>query len=316
MKGSVQIASITDQLQVLATRLVGQESMRADAILRVKENKRLSDSAKQEELAKVSGLEVLTALRAQILILKADLDAASKDWANLGMVLRLAALPMGATPAAAATMGLLRDEALALENDPRALQSAMEAAALEKDWPRVYSLALGRLDENGTPLRQWRDAINGIQGLRFDCLDLPSQEAVMEAIYKGETAALQAEQAWQHAVGQSSMTTAVLILNGSAKLEQARFARQNRMLMTPAEALKRAEDERVSPGDRYTRIGDEGGLYAIFDHSNGITRFLDQKSGPAYLKKLNDLTRIPSPAEGLAFTSPVNSDPGTIPGGN
>ena len=95
MRTASQVSSIADQLQTQAGRLVAQESLRADAIARVKENKRLSDFAKKEELAKVSGLEVLSALRAQVQILKADLDAAAKDWANLGQVLRAAALPAG-----------------------------------------------------------------------------------------------------------------------------------------------------------------------------------------------------------------------------
>lgn len=309
MRTAVQIASTADQLANIASRLVAQESLRSDAIQRVKENTRLSDSAKKEELAKL-GLEVLTALDAQVKILKADLDSASADWSNLGMVLRAAALPLGGTPAEAQVMAMLRDESAALENDPRALQSAMEAAALERDWMRVHALTLGRLDSNGRPLDRWRDVI---PGLRFDCLDLPGQLAVMEALYRGEAAFLAAKAAMSHATGQSDITTTSLIANLPAKLAKAKWDREARVMLTPAEALQRAEDERLTPGDRYERLPDEGGLMVIFDNANGVSRFVDAKTGPAYMAKLNALTRIPTPADGLPLVAPVTADPGTVP---
>lgn len=323
MKTAASISSLADQLETQAGRLVAQESMRADAIARVKENKRLSDFAKKEELSKVTGLEVLSALRAQVHILKADLDAASKDWANLSQVLRAAAFPGGVTPDAAAVMGLLRDEASSLESDPTALQNALESAALAKDWPRVHSLVLGRLDENGTPLSAWKGVISG---LRLDCLDLPGQESVMESLYRGETAALQAEAAWSHAIGQSSLTTVALLSNAPDKLARAKFDRQARVLMTPAEALKKAEDERVSPGDRYVKLETpNAGCYTIFDTLTGDTRTVGTKEGPAYLKQLNDLTHIaptsvllpdPTPVEPRPTMTgaPAIPEPGTVPG--
>ncbi len=102
----------------------------------------------------------------------------------------------------------------------------------------------------------------------------------------------------------------------SGKLAKAKWDREARVLLTPAEALQRAEDERLAPGDRYERLPDENGLMVIFDNANGVSRFVDLKTGPAYLAKLNALTRIPTPAEGLPLTEPVTADPGTVPGGN
>ena len=314
MKTAAQISNLADQLRTISTRLVGQEALRADAIARIKNDTRLSDSAKQEELIRVSGLEVLTALRAQINILKSDLDAGAKEWANLGMVLRAAALPMGATPTDAATMGLLRDEAGALENDPAALQAALEDAAVGKDWSRLYSLALGRLDENGTPLGNFQGVIRGI---RLDCCDLPGQLLVMESLCAGEVACLQANAAWQHATAQSGLTTVALLANAPAKLAKAKFDRSQRLLMTPAEALAKKENERAEPGDRYVMVeSPNASVYCIFDNFDGTTRMVDAESGPAYMAKLNALNRIPSVASSLAMASPVDSDPGTIPGGH
>ena len=150
MKDAATISNIADQLKNVSDRLIQQEYLRNEAITKIKENSRLSESAKKEELAKL-GLEVLTALNAQVKILKADLDAAKANWDDLGQVLRAAALPLGGTPEEAQVMGMLRDEAAALEADPSAFQSALEAAALDKNWPRVYALALGRLDRVRDP---------------------------------------------------------------------------------------------------------------------------------------------------------------------
>ncbi|WP_243286039.1 hypothetical protein [Geothrix terrae] len=313
MKTAAQIASLADQLKQVSDRLVNQEFVQNEAITKVKENTRLSDVGKKEALAKVSGLEVLTTLNAQVQILKADLDAAQKDWDNLGQVLRAAALPMGVTPESAATFSLLRDEASALESDPNAFQIALEDAALTKDWARLYAMVLGRMDENGMPLDSWRGVIRGI---RLDCCDLPGQLTVMDALYRGKAAYLAATAAWQHATAQSNTTTVCIASNLASNYAKAKYDREARTLLTPSEALQRAEDERSNPKDRYERLPDEGGLFAIFDRANGVTRFVDQKTGPAYLAKLNALTHIPTPADGLPQAAPVTADDGVVPGGN
>ena len=324
MKTAAQVQSIANQLVSQSISLVHQEGLRFDAIKRVKDNTRISETVRAEELAKVNGLEVLKALRAQCLILKADLDASSKDWSNTGQVLRNAALPLGGSPSEAVVMGMLRDEAAALEADPEALQSAMQDAALEKNWTRVYSLTLGRLDQDGRPLGPWK---GGIPGLRFDCLDLPGQLTVLEALSRGEGATLNAEAAWEHATGQSGATTASLLANLPAKLAKAQFEREARMMLTPAEALAKAEAERTDHSDRFQRVGDESGLFCIFDSLTGVTRFESLSTGAAHMAKLNALTRIPTPAEELPLVSPITpgmeptgepsaAEPGSVPSGN
>lgn len=311
MKNAAQISAIADQLKAVSDRLVQAEFLRSEGITKIKENTRLSDSAKQEELAKVSGLEVLTALRAQVKILAADLETAKGDWDKLSTVLRAAALPLGGTPAESQVFSMLRDEAQALENDPKALQAALEAAAVTKDWPRLYALCLGRCDENGRPLDRWKGVI---QGIRLDCCDLPGQLAVMEAVFRGQDAILRAEAAWSHATGQRGTTTQALLSNLPARLAEAKYARQNRMMLTPAEALQRDEDARTDTRDRYEAIGDQGSLFAFFDNATGQTRFVDQKTGPAYMAELNALTRIPKVSDVLAETGPINDEvnPGQV----
>ena len=314
MKDSGQVRTLATQIGSVAQRMQAVEFTRTAQIAMVKEAPGRTEVWKNEELAKIPGLEEIKALWAQIGILKADIEAAAKDWDNLAGVLRLAAFPCGVTPEAAAIMALLRDEALALENDPVALQIALETAAYEKDWPRLYSLALGRLDEFGSPLSTWRGVL---RGLRFDSCDLPGQEGVMEDLHSSHISFVNASEAWEKSThGSTSMTTLCLQTNAAGKLAQARWERQARMMRTPAEALQRAEDERTAPGARYEHVGEVGMLYAIFDHVSGSTRFEDFKVGPSVLARLNALTHIPSPASLLPDQTPAGVDVVTIPEGS
>ena len=134
--------------------------------------------------------------------------------------------------------------------------------------------------------------------------------------YYPGAAALQAEAAWQHAVGQSGMTTVALLANFPAKFEKAKFDREARMMLTPAEALAKREAERTDPQDRYVRVGDESGLFAIFDRLTGQTRFEDLRTGAQHLAQLNKLTRIPTPDALMPLPIPVTDDPGHVPDGN
>ncbi len=311
MRDVGQVRNLSTQIGAVASRLQAIEYVRTGQVKTIKEAVGRTEEWKRDELAKVGGLPEIKALWAQVGILKADLEAAAKDWDNLAGVLRLAALPKGVTPEAASTMALLRDEAMALENDPSALQAALVDAAITKDWPRLHSLALGRLDENGTPLSAFRGVI---QGLRLESVDLPGQEGVEADLHTAYVAGLNAQEAWERAtVGKSGMTTQLLQMNAAAKFEKARFDRQSRMMRSPAEALKRAEDTRVSPGDRYTEIPSSGGCMAIFDNTDGSVRTVDARTGPAYMARLNSLTRIPPTSVLLPDVTPVLADVAVIP---
>ena len=288
MRTAGQIADLSALLVDTSRRLVSAVKARQDSITAIKESHGRTMDWIAAELAKVGGMEVITALHAQVEIHQADLKPEIEAWDSPGQVLRLAAMPAGATPERAAVLALLREEAAALEADPAALQAAMVDAATTKDWTRVYSLALGRLDANGSPLPAWDGKIAGV---RFDSLDLPGQESALDSFYRAKVAFLEADLAWSDAKGEArNYTNEMLLLRASSDYERAKFDRQERLRRTPAEALAAAEAERTEPSARFRHIEGQPGSYAIFDSLTGGTRIVGPAEGPTYLAQLNDPT--------------------------
>lgn len=286
MRTAGQIADLTSQLVAVSNKLKTASYLRVQKIAAIKATPGRTQDWIQAELAKVGGVEVERALFEQARILNADLDTERTAWANLGQVLRLAALPAGVTPSSAAVMGGLREEAEALAADPASLQAALLDAAQVQDWPRLYALALGRLDANGNPLPDWQGKIRGV---RFDSLDLPGQESTMESFYRARVAWLEADLAWSDAKGEArNYTNAMLLTRAGADYAEATAARKARLLVSPVEALRRAELERTNPGDRFQRVEAPEGSFAIFDTLSGGTRFVSPEQGPQYLHDLNN----------------------------
>ena len=159
--------------------------------------------------------------------------------------------------------------------DPSAFQSALEAAALDKNWPRVYAVPWVDWTEDETPLKGCDVVLNG---LRFDCLDSPGELAVMEALYRGEAAFLAACAAWDLRLVLRYGNN--LVRNLPAKLEKARQDRQGRGPDDARRSLKRAEDERLTPGDPYVALEfptrDYSGSSILFRAS----RYVDQANWP------------------------------------
>lgn len=288
MRTAGQISDLSALMVSTSGRLVREVKARQDRITAINEAHGRTQDWIVAELAKVGGFEVIQTLHAQVEIIQSDLNPEADAWATLGQVLRLAAMPAGATPERAAVIQLLREEAEALEADPEALQAAMEDAAIAKDWERLYSLTLGRLDANGNPLPVWNGKIRGI---RFDSLDLPGQESTMEGFYRAKVAYLEADLAWSDAKGEArNYTNELLLVRASGDFERAKFDRRERLLRTPAEALAAAEAERTEPNARFQKIESQPGSYAIYDSLTGSTRIVGPDDGPGYLRRLNDPT--------------------------
>lgn len=290
MRTAGRIADVSSRLVSISGRLVSEVKVRQDKIAAIKGATGRTMDWITAELAKVDGFPAIQALYAQVEILQADLKPEIDAWNNLGQVLRLAAMPEGATPERAAVIQLLRAEAEALEADPDALQAALEDAATAKDWERLYALSLGRLDANGSPLPAW---VGKLRGLRFDSLDLPGQEIALEAFYRARVAWLEADLAFSDAKGEArNYTNEMLLVRASSDYERARYERRERLSKTQAEALEAAELARTSPDARFVQIEAQPGQFAIFDNLSGTTRIVDPEGGPAYLRRLNDPTSV------------------------
>ncbi|WP_291271867.1 hypothetical protein [Geothrix sp.] len=289
MRTAGQIQDLSTRLVSTSSRLVSEVQARVDKIAAIKNAEGRTMDWITDELAKVGGFPAIQALHAQVEILQSDLKLEEEAWSNLGQVLRLAAMPDGATQERAAVLSLLREEAEALEADPSALQAALEDAAVGKDWERLYALSLGRLDANGSPLPAWTDKIRGI---RFDALDLTGQESTMESFYRAKVAYLEADLAFSDAKGEArNYTNEMLLIRAAGDYERAKFDRRERLLRTPAAALAAAEAERTEPSARFQRIEAQPGSYGIFDTLTGSARFVGIEEGPAYLAQLNDPTQ-------------------------
>ncbi len=285
MRTAGQIADLSAQLVATSNKLKTASYLRVQKIAAIKASEGRTMDWIQLELTKIGGIEVERALYEQARILNTDLDGERAAWGNLGMVLRLAAMPNGTTPAAATVLGALREEAEALEGDPATLQSQTMDAATGQDWVRLYALTLGRLDADGTPLGRWKGVLRGVP---FAALDLPGQEAVMEAFYRARVAWLEAELAFSDAKGEArNYTTAMLLTRAPGDYQEALAARRAALLVTPSEALKRAELERTNPGDRFVKIEAQPGVFAIFDNLIGAIRYIGEAEGPDYLFRLN-----------------------------
>lgn len=288
MRTAGQIQDLSTRIVSISGRLVSEVKARQDKIAAIKGATGRTMDWIAAELAKVDGFPAIQALYAQAEIIQANLKPEIDAWNNLGQVLRLAAMPEGATPERAAVIQLLRAEAEALEADPDALQAALEDAATAKDWERTYALSLGRLDANGSPLPAW---VGKLRGLRFDSLDLPGQEIALEAFYRAKVAWLEADLAFSDAKGEArNYTNEMLLIRASSDFERARYERRERLAKTQAEALEAAELSRTSPSDRFVQIEAPAGSFAIFDGLTGATRFVGAEEGPAYLRRLNDPT--------------------------
>jgi len=285
MRTAGQLQDLSSRLVSLSQSLVSHEYVRAEGIARIKASEGRTQDWIAAELAKYADISAIRALKAQVDILEADIQPEREAWENPAAVLRLAAMPQGATSDAAAVQGLLQAEAKALEADPAALQRAIMDAATSKDWPRLFALSLGRLDSNGSPLPAFKDSL---QGIRFDCLDLPGQESAMESLHAARVATLDAGLAWSRAKGEAeNYTHRSLLTRAAADHERAKRDRRARLMLTPGEALKRAALEAVEPSSRYTKLPSQPGQYGIYDTLTGNSRIVDEASGPALLHSLN-----------------------------
>ena len=288
MRTAGALQDLSSRIVSLSQSLVSHEYVRAEGIARIKASEGRTQDWIAAELAKYADLSAIQALKAQVDILGADIAPEREAWENPAAVLRLAAMPQGATSDAAAVQSLLQAEAKALESDPRQLQAAILDAATSMDWPRLYALTLGRVDSLGSPLEQWRDRISGIQ---LNCLDLPGVESAMESLHAARVAILEADLAWSRAKGEpENYTHRSLLTRAAADHERAKRDRRTRLMLTPGEALKRAALEAVEPSARFTKLDTAPGIYGIFDSLTGNSRFVDVEGGPALLHRLNHPT--------------------------
>lgn len=291
MRTPAQIEELSRRLVSLSNRLVALEYVRAQNIAAITADVLLSDQGKAGKLAELQSIAEMQALFQQIQVVKAELDPEESAWAVPMQVLRQAAMPAGMTAEYATIHAALKDEAAALEKDPGSLQAAILDAAASKDWLRLYTLTLGRVNGEGFPLSEWAGRI---QGIYLKSLDLPGEERVMEALFNARVAFWEAEQAWGRASGKGeNYTTASLLLRAKSDFEAAKKARRDRLKLSPLEAMTRAEAEQGARGARFVRIDETNNWFVIFDSLTGDSRYVPLDAGPEILQELNALAVPP-----------------------